>query len=83
MKTKTRSNVVYLSMAALILTAALAAPAAAQKQVFFTGTFTGSDAVKDTTITTSGEGTGTHLDKFTLSQTLTVNSPTGGPGTAQ
>ena len=42
MKTITRSNV-YLPMAAMILTAALAVPAAAQQQVPFKGTMQGND----------------------------------------
>ena len=42
MKNTTRSNV-YLPMAAMILTAALAVPAAAQQQVPFKGTLQGND----------------------------------------
>ena len=42
MKTITRSNI-YLPMAAMILTAALAIPAAAQKQVPFNGAMQGHD----------------------------------------
>ncbi len=42
MKTITRSKI-YLPMAAMILTAALAIPAAAQTPVPFKGTFQGSD----------------------------------------
>jgi hypothetical protein len=40
MKTITRSNI-YLPMAGMILTAALAIPAAAQQEVPFKGTFQG------------------------------------------
>ena len=42
MKTMTRSNI-YLPIAAMIVTTALAIPAAAQKQVLFKGTFQGQD----------------------------------------
>ena len=58
MKTITRSNI-YLPMAAIILTAALAVPVAAQTQVPFKGTFQGNDTVAPSTITTSGTGRGT------------------------
>ena len=44
MKTITRSNI-YLPMAAMILTAALVVPAAAQQQVPLKGTFQGNDTV--------------------------------------
>ena len=44
MTTRTRSRI-YVSIAAMILTAALAVPAAAQQQVPFKGTFQGKDAV--------------------------------------
>ena len=72
MKTITRSGI-YLPMAALILTAALAIPAAAQKQVPFKGTFQGKDAVDPPTITTSGTGVGTHMGEFSLTQVTNVN----------
>lgn len=49
-----RANI-YLPMAALLL-AALAIPAAAQKQVPFKGVFKGNDAVNPPTITTTGGG---------------------------
>jgi hypothetical protein len=75
----TRSNV-YLPMAAMILTAALAVPAAAQKQVPFKGTFQGQDA-HDTlppgatavVIHTTATGTGTHLGRFSLIREVTGN----------
>ena len=44
MKTITKSRI-YLPMAALILTATLAIPAAAQQQVPFKGTFQGNDVL--------------------------------------
>ena len=55
MKTITRSNV-YLSMAAMILTAALAIPAAAQTQVPFKGTFQGNDTPALTRSYTAPQG---------------------------
>ena len=57
MKT-TRKSRVYLPVAALILAATLAIPAAAQQQVPFKGAFQGKDTVNPTTITTSGTGIG-------------------------
>jgi len=60
-----RSNI-CLPMAALILTATLAIPAAAQQQVPFKGTFQGNDAVNPPTITTSGTGVATHLGQLSL-----------------
>jgi hypothetical protein len=77
MKTITRSNI-YLPMAALILTAALAVPAAAQKQVPFKGTMQGNDAdtfLSPTTVlvTTTGSGIGTLLGQFSFTQESTVN----------
>ena len=73
MKTTTRSNI-YLPMAAMILTAALAVPAAAQQQVPFKGTFQGSDTVTPpATIATAATGTGTHLGQFSFTHVLTVN----------
>jgi hypothetical protein len=51
----------YLAMAAIIMTAALATPAA-QPQVPFKGTFQGQDTVTPpATIATSARGTGAHL----------------------
>jgi len=64
-------------MAAMILTAALAIPAAAQQQVPFKGTFQGKDDVKPPTITTTGTGIGTLIGKFSLTQELTLTSGTG------
>jgi hypothetical protein len=82
MKTKTRSNV-YLSMAALILTAALAVPAAAQNQVPFKGAMQGDDtdapgpSPGTIVVITDGTGVGTHLGQFSFRQTVTVNFVAG------
>ena|SRR5947207_1828713 len=81
MKTITRSNI-YLPMAALILTAALAVPAAAQKQVPFKGALQGDDTdigFTSTTVTvlTVGKGIGSHLGQFSFTQTVTVEFATG------
>ena len=78
MKGTTRTQI-YLPMAALILTAALAAPAAAQQQVPFKGAMQGNDV--DTpgpspgtvVVTTSGTGVATHLGQFSFTQQATVN----------
>ena len=80
MKTITRSNI-YLPMAALILTAALAVPAAAQKQVPFKGALQGDDTdigFTSTTVTvlTVGKGIGSHLGQFSFTQTVTVDFAT-------
>jgi hypothetical protein len=73
MKTITRSNI-YLPMAALILAAVLAVPAAAQQQVPHKGTFLGNDTdTAPTTIATTGTGMGTHLGQFSFTQEVTVN----------
>jgi hypothetical protein len=71
MKTMTRSTI-YVAMAAMILAAALATPAAAQQQVPFKGTFQGKDAVHPPTITTSGTGLGTHMGEFSLTEVVNV-----------
>ena len=77
MTTRTRSQI-YVSIAAMILTAALAAPAATQKQVPFKGTFQGDDTVSQPSpatalIRTTATGTGTHLGHFSFTQELTIN----------
>ena len=73
MKTITTSNI-YLPMAAMILTAALAVPAAAQKQVPFKGALQGNDTdTGPTTVATRGTGIGTHLGQFTFTLEITVN----------
>jgi hypothetical protein len=83
MKTITRSNV-YLPMAAMILTAALAVPAAAQKQVPFKGTMQGQDADSDITltsvkVTTKGTGIATQLGQFSF---VLINIVTFATGTS-
>ena len=84
MKTVTRSNV-YLSMAAMILMAALAIPAAAQKQIPFKGTIQGNDTDSQgpcgapvanspfVCVATTGTGISTHLGQFVFTLQVTVN----------
>jgi hypothetical protein len=82
MKNTTRSNV-YVSMTALILTAAVVIPAAAQHRVPFKGTFQGNDTVtpgpSPTTIvvTTSGTGIGTLVGQFSFTEEVTANLANG------
>jgi hypothetical protein len=69
-------------MAAMILTAALAVPAAAQKQVTFKGALQGHDTDSNPTattivVTTSGTGIGTLLGEFSFTQVTTVTFATG------
>ena len=83
---------IYLPMAALILTAALAVPAAAQNlvpcgpgvaPVCFNGTFQGSDDTShEPTLVQSMTGIGTHVGQFSSTTTLTVTA-SGGTGSAQ
>jgi hypothetical protein len=80
MKTITRSRI-YLSTAAMILTAALAIPATAQTQVPFKGTFQGNDTVAPPTITTNGTGNGTLVGQLSLTNITTLTSASGGTGT--
>ncbi len=80
MKTITRFNI-YLPIAAMILTASLAVPAAAQNQVPFKGAMQGQDfdiAFTNTTVTvlTVGTGIGTLVGQFSLTQTVTVDFAT-------
>jgi hypothetical protein len=88
MKTMTRSNL-YLPMAAIILTAALAVPAAAKQQVPFRGAMQGQDTdlgFTNTTVTvlTVGTGIGTLVGQFSFTQTVTVDFTTGqSTGSAQ
>jgi hypothetical protein len=77
MKTITRTKI-YLPIAALILTAALTIPAAAQSLMPFKGALQGND--KDGAfnypilqVMTSGTGTGTLLGEFSFTQVSTVN----------
>lgn len=81
MKTLTRTQN-YLPMAGMILTAALALPAAAQTQVQvpFQGTFQGNDAVAPPTLTQSITGIGTLVGQFS-SITVLTTGPSGGAGT--
>jgi hypothetical protein len=78
MKKITRSRI-YLPTAVLILTAALAMPAAAQKQVPFKGTLQGQDTDKGFTspgmflVDTTGTGTGILLGQFTFTLETTIN----------
>jgi hypothetical protein len=84
MKNITRFNI-CLAMAAIILTAALAVPAAAQTRVPFKGTMQGSDT--DTCfspgpppivcVTTNGKGIGSHVGQFTFTLLNTVNIANG------
>ena len=77
MKIRTRFQI-HVAIAAMILTAALAVPAAAQQQVPFQGTFQGSDTVTPpATIATAATGTGTHLGQFSFTHVRTLNTLTG------
>jgi hypothetical protein len=82
MRTTTRSNI-YLPMAAMILTAALAVGAAEQKQVPFKGALQGHDVdipsplPNTVVVDTSGTGIGTLLGEFSFSQQTTVNLAAG------
>jgi len=81
MKNITRSNI-YLPMAAMILTAALAVPAAAQRQVPFMGAMQGHDTDIGitnnlATVLTMGTGIGTLVGQFSFTQTWTVDVTTG------
>ena len=76
MKTITKT-VLYLQMTALLLTAALAGPAAAGKEVPFRGSFRGVD-IADVQfpklfVDGSGSGNATHLGRFTLAYELEVD----------
>jgi hypothetical protein len=88
MKTISSSNI-YVSMAAIILTAALAVPAAAKQQVPIKGTIQGNDAdtvISETIIlvTSTGTGIGSHLGQFSFTLENTVDLSQGtSTGTAQ
>lgn len=80
MKTMTRPNI-YLPLA-LVLTAALSLPVAAQKLVPFKGTMQGHDTdiggpMNAFVVDTNGTGIATHLGQFSFSQENTVNLDTG------
>ena|SRR5215203_6212026 len=85
MTTRTRSQI-YVSIAATILTATLAVPAAAQTSCAdfapgcFKGTFQGQDAhdilaaeATSVVITTTAAGVGTQLGRFSLNRLVTGN----------
>ena len=79
MKAITRSKI-YGPMAAIILSAALAIPAAAQKQVPFKGTIQGQDIDKGFTspgmflVETNGTGNGILLGLYTFTLETTINT---------
>jgi hypothetical protein len=80
MKPITRTKI-YLPMAAMILTAALALAAAAQPQVPFKGAFQGTDTVAPPTLTQSITGIGTLVGQFSATTVLTLTA-SGGTGSA-
>jgi hypothetical protein len=75
MKTITRTKI-YLPMAAMILTAALALPAAAQTQVPFKGTFQGTDTPVPPSIFQNITGNGTLVGQFS---STAVSATPGSP----
>jgi hypothetical protein len=91
MNTIMRSRI-YLPVAAMILAAALAVPAAAQKQVPFKGTLQGHEVdtphggPPPSTLSVNGSvtGIGSHVGEFTFTYTLTVTLANGtATGSAQ
>lgn len=71
-----------LSTMAAVTSSSTAVHAASTEQVPFKGRFEGSDAViPPATIKTSATGNGTLVGQLTLTNVLTVTSPSGGPGT--
>ena len=79
MKTTTRWRI-YFPVATMILTVALAIPAAAQIKVPFQGSFQGNDTIAGNTITTSGTGSASLVGRVSLTNTLTLTSQSGGTG---
>lgn len=73
MKTITRSKI-YVPMAAMVLSAAIALPAAAQQQVPFKGTFHGNDTVIPPTLTQRITGTGTLVGQFSSVAFITIST---------
>ena len=78
MKTITKT-VLYLQMTALLLTAALAGPAAAEKEVPFRGSIQGVE-IADVQfpklfVDASGSGNATHLGRFTVTYEVGGRSP--------
>jgi hypothetical protein len=81
MKTMMRASL-CLTVAATILAAALAAPAAAQTLVPFKGALQGTDADEVFNfpvqpVTTTGTGTGAHLGRFSFTERSEINVVTG------
>ncbi|HLH42262.1 MAG TPA: hypothetical protein VKV74_04695 [Bryobacteraceae bacterium] len=79
MKTITRTKI-YLPIAGMILTAALALPAAAQTQAPFKGTFQGNVTISPPFVTQSITGIGTLVGQFSSTQVL-ATGPSGSTGT--
>jgi len=77
MKTTLKAGSIFLKMAAVLLTLALAGPVAAKQLVPFSGSFQGVeiDVVQFPTISVDGSGSGIarHLGLFTMTWDLTVN----------
>ena len=81
-----KKTIIYLQMTALLLSAALAGPGAAEKQVPFKGTSSGVvtavgfDPVAGIAYThVEGEGQATHLGQFTVTGNVAVDVATGIP----
>jgi len=81
-----KKTIIYLQMTALLLSAALAGPGAAEKQVPFKGTSSGVvtavgfDPVAGIAYThVEGEGQATHLGQFTVTGDVAVDVATGIP----
>ena len=76
MKTITKT-ILYLQMTALLLTTALAGPAAAEKQVPFRGSIQAVETYDAQFpalfVDSSGTGKATHLGRFTVTSEFTVN----------
>jgi hypothetical protein len=81
MKSIMKRSSIYLAMASMFVTLALASPAAAKNQVPFHGSILGAevDHVQGTTLTGTGTGTGiaTLLGRFTVTWEVTVNLVNG------
>lgn len=78
-----KSRLVFPSLLAVLILAAIAIPAMAQTQVPFKGTIQGSDAVTPSTITTTATGIGTLFGQLSLTDVLNLASRSGGTGTGQ
>jgi hypothetical protein len=72
-------STIYLPMAAMLLTVALAVAAAAHKQIPFKGAMQGNNVDSPgpspgtIVVTTTGTGIGTHLGQFSFTQEITAN----------